>query len=139
VVCFADGQESLESQKGEQSGMSTYTDKLQQLEQAARTQTPMPRYQSHKKVWALKIANIEILTPTIADLEAILNGPEDAPPVDRVAAIITPADEGYGAFGVPKSSVDKHDPQVGGYFVQYDDGYISFSPAKAFEEGYTRL
>jgi hypothetical protein len=30
-------------------------------------------------------------------------------------------------------------PQVGDYFVQYDDGYQSWSPAKAFEEGYTRL
>lgn len=27
----------------------------------------------------------------------------------------------------------------GGYFVVYADGYMSFSPAKAFEEGYTRL
>jgi hypothetical protein len=33
----------------------------------------------------------------------------------------------------------KHDPQVGGYFVEYEDGYESFSPAKAFEGGYTRL
>lgn len=33
----------------------------------------------------------------------------------------------------------KHDPQVGGYYVLYADGYESFSPAKAFENGYTRL
>jgi hypothetical protein len=33
----------------------------------------------------------------------------------------------------------KHRPQDGGYLVVYDDGYASFSPAKAFEEGYTRL
>jgi hypothetical protein len=30
-------------------------------------------------------------------------------------------------------------PQPGGYFVVYKDGYKSFSPAKAFEEGYTRI
>lgn len=30
-------------------------------------------------------------------------------------------------------------PQVGGYFVQYEDGYSSYSPAKAFEEGYKPL
>jgi len=29
----------------------------------------------------------------------------------------------------------KHDPQLHGYMVFYDDGYISFSPKKAFEEG----
>lgn len=28
---------------------------------------------------------------------------------------------------------------VGGYFVEYEDGYSSWSPAKAFEGGYTRL
>lgn len=28
---------------------------------------------------------------------------------------------------------------VGGYYVQYDDGYASFSPAKAFEEGYAPI
>ena len=27
----------------------------------------------------------------------------------------------------------------GGYYVLYDDNYSSFSPAKAFEEGYTRM
>jgi hypothetical protein len=27
----------------------------------------------------------------------------------------------------------------GGYYVRYEDGYESWSPAKAFEEGYTRV
>lgn len=30
----------------------------------------------------------------------------------------------------------KHDPHVGGWLVVYDDGHVSFSPAKAFERGY---
>ena len=33
----------------------------------------------------------------------------------------------------------QHRPEVGGYYVVYKDGYKSYSPAKAFEEGYTRL
>jgi hypothetical protein len=33
----------------------------------------------------------------------------------------------------------KHDPRPGGYFVEYADGYRSFSPAEAFEAGYTRI
>jgi len=33
----------------------------------------------------------------------------------------------------------KHKPEVGGYYVVYADGYKSFSPAQAFEEGYTRV
>ena len=41
--------------------------------------------------------------------------------------------------------VEKHggkrglDSLVGGYYVVYDDGYTSWSPAKAFEEGYDRI
>ena len=34
---------------------------------------------------------------------------------------------------------EKHKPHVGGYYVLYEDGYKSFSPAEAFEGGYTRL
>ena len=30
-------------------------------------------------------------------------------------------------------------PRVGGYYVVYADGYKSFSPATAFEEGYTKI
>jgi hypothetical protein len=32
--------------------------------------------------------------------------------------------------------MDIHGPEVGGFFVQYQDGYCSYSPATAFEEGY---
>lgn len=35
--------------------------------------------------------------------------------------------------------VAKHKPEVGGYYVVYEDGYKSFSPAGAFESGYTPL
>jgi hypothetical protein len=33
---------------------------------------------------------------------------------------------------------EKH-AHVGGYFVVYDDGYTSYSPAAAFESGYSRI
>lgn len=103
------------------------------------TQCPMPQYQCHKKVWALKIKAIERLTPTIEDLEKILNAPEGEPPVEHILAIITPEDPGFAPFGVTSDYVHKHDPQPGGYFVVYEDGYKSFSPGKAFEGGYTRI
>ena len=34
---------------------------------------------------------------------------------------------------------EKHNPEVGGYFVIYEDGYTSYSPAEAFEAGYTKI
>lgn len=30
-------------------------------------------------------------------------------------------------------------PQPGGYVVNYEDGYTSYSPRKAFEDGYTEI
>jgi len=32
--------------------------------------------------------------------------------------------------------LEKHQPRAGGYFVQYEDGYCSYSPKEAFESGY---
>ncbi len=33
----------------------------------------------------------------------------------------------------------KHKPVSGGFYVVYEDGYESFSPADAFESGYTKV
>lgn len=85
----------------------------------------IPRYRCHKEVWALKIAKIQY------GIDQHDN---------RSNAIITPAEEGYAPFVVSEAYVQKHNPEVGGYFVVYHgDGYQSYSPAKAFEEGYTRI
>jgi hypothetical protein len=81
----------------------------------------MPKYKCHKEVHALKIKEIEFLATPNAD------------------ATITPAEEGYAPFSVSAEWVNKHNPEVGGYYVVYDDGYSSWSPAKAFEDGYTRV
>lgn len=44
-----------------------------------------------------------------------------------------------GAMGVSAEYMAKHKPVPGGYYVRYADGYESYSPAKAFEEGYRPL
>ena len=86
----------------------------------------MPKYRSHKEVWALKIKSI------VRDGEGE-NRESDG------SAIITPEEEGYTPFRVEGDYLHKHKPQVGGYYVVYKDGYKSFSPAEAFEEGNTRI
>ena len=74
----------------------------------------MPRYQSHKKVWALKIAAVD----------------------ERRLSF---AESGYAPILVEHNMFARYTPVPGDYYVVYDDGYKSISPAKAFEEGYTRI
>jgi hypothetical protein len=79
----------------------------------------MPKYRSHKTVHAFKIAVVE--------------------PQPSGTALITPAETGYARFEVDRAYVQKHSPMPGGYYVVYEDGYKSWSPAAAFESGYTRI
>lgn len=87
----------------------------------------MPRYRSHKEVWALQIAAI-LFDAGVARVE---NRETDG------SATITPVDSRYAPFKVDAAYVSKHNPEAGGYYVVYADGYKSWSPAEAFEEGYT--
>lgn len=93
------------------------------------TQAEMPRYKCHKEVWALKIKAIDF-DSVKAQLE---NRETDG------SAAITPEDPRYAPFKVDHQYLRKHKPEVGGYYVVYHDGYKSFSPAKAFEDGYTLI
>lgn len=89
------------------------------------TQIEMPRYKCHKEVWALKIA--AVVDPTEAGSES--DG----------SRVLEFEETDYSTIRVPRVWVQKHNPQVGGYYVTYQDGYSSFSPAQAFEEGYTLI
>jgi hypothetical protein len=86
--------------------------------ETATASTPMPQYVCHKKVWALKIKSVDWVTGSGVMLEF------DEP---RFA-------KRFFADGDLKG---RPTPEVGYYMIQYADGYISFSPAKQFEEGYT--
>ena len=79
----------------------------------------LPRWKCHKEVHAFKITGINI-----------------PPEQDGGYVKLT----GLGMeVEVTAEYMKKHRPQVGGYYVLYDDGYHSFSPAQAFESGYTRI
>lgn len=82
----------------------------------------MKKYQSHKSVKAACITGIEIIERDMSD-----------PHGDRVLKFddMTAIAVGY----LPQ--FDK--AEIGGYYVLYADGYASYSPAKAFEEGYTEI
>lgn len=42
-------------------------------------------------------------------------------------------------FAVPLDFLYRHNPELGGYLVVYEDGYLSYSPAEAFEAGYATI
>lgn len=81
----------------------------------------MPQYKCHKEVWALKIDAIEVYA-------------------DK-SATITPADNGYAPFRATTGWAGRFhgNEEDRGYYVVYQDGYASWSPTKAFEEGYTLI
>lgn len=124
----------------------------------AQTKAELPRYRSHKQVWALKIAKIDYeLACDSREAGLVCGAPKSAHTLeaargdvgmdhdfiagtfDAPGALITPAEEGYAPFRVSEEYIVKHNPQIGGYYVVYADGYESWSPAAAFEEGYTRV
>ena len=76
----------------------------------------IPQYRSHKVVRAAKITGFRE------------NGNPDMPDLllGEIGSIAVQLPEWHS----------KHRPQIGGYYVVYEDGYASYSPAKAFEEGY---
>lgn len=79
----------------------------------------IPQYQCHKKVRAVKITGFRA------------NGNTDCPDIllGELGGIVSCLPEWQA----------KHQPKIGDYYVMYDGGYTSVSPAKAFEDGYTRL
>ena len=99
--------------------------RLQNLTKSAepQSQAEMPKYKCHKEVWALKI-------------KSVVNAPPTCP--ENWAALEI-EDEGFAPVTVDDKFMAKHKPEAGGYYVVYADGYKSYSPAKAFEDGYTRI
>jgi len=81
----------------------------------SQTAVELPLYQCHKQVRAAKITGIDHQDSLLA-LNAI---------------------EGW--IQVTSEWMQKHNPGIGGYYVQYADGYTSYSPAQAFEENYTPI
>ena len=86
-------------------------------------QNELPLYQSHKQVRAVKLAGVIY--------------PEPNPLVGQ--CLLGPSDPTYANIPVTAHWAQKHKPKSGGYYVVYEDGYTSWSPAEAFESGYTLI
>lgn len=80
----------------------------------------LPQYKCHKVVRAGKI------------LATARNPNEDAVFLD-VDGVVNKW------LFAPTGWLNKHNPDIGGYLVAYEDGYLSYSPAAAFEAGYSLI
>lgn len=98
---------------------------LKEVTPALTSAMPLPKWQSHKVVSADKIVGTQqgsTITKDDTGVRWTLEG----------GRVIAPSHDLLRRAG------DRR-PAKGDYYVEYDDGYQSWSPAKAFEEGYTRL
>lgn len=87
------------------------------------TTAEMPRYKCHKEVHALKISAI------------VENDKDDS--------LLLCFSMGYAPIRVVnfqeiQKFLDRDEDDLG-FYVVYEDGYVSWSPTKAFEEGYTLI
>lgn len=97
------------------------------------TSQSLPLYQCHKQVRAVKIK--EVLKHAHPDPKADDAAFESSPAFQ--GAHLIPIDERLLPIAVDEDWYRKHSPQSGGYYVVYEDGYTSYSPAAAFESGYS--
>jgi hypothetical protein len=79
----------------------------------------LPRWKCHKEVWAAKITGVRTVG---SEHQWLLDNSGFVHATDALSGRVP-----SGLF------------PVGGYYVRYEDGYESWSPAKAFEDGYTRI
>lgn len=93
----------------------------------------MPRYRCHKVVHALKIKDIIYH----ADADPAVSIEEFAKTPAFNGGTILAEEASFAPVAFDAEFYHKHNPEVGGYYVVYPDGYKSYSPAKAFEEGYS--
>lgn len=93
------------------------------------TSQSLPLYQCHKQVRAVKIK--EVLKHAHPDPKADDAAFEPSPAFQ--GAHLIPIDERFLPIAVDADWYRKHSPKPGGYYVLYEDGYASYSPAAAFE------
>jgi len=88
----------------------------------------LPRWRSHKVVEAARIIAVD------------RDAPSSTSEADPPFTLTLEHENARFEEKVPRIWIEKHGPEVGsmvgGFFVRYMDGYLSWSPFDAFEAGY---
>jgi hypothetical protein len=86
----------------------------------------IPLYKCHKVVRAFQIKKIVTSYKETGDGgRTRMNGKFLVPTIENIPGVRV-TEEWYQRFN----------PEAGGYFIVYEDGYTSYSPREAFEKGY---
>lgn len=94
----------------------------------AEVAAQLPEYRSHKRVWAAKV--VQVIDNSGENCEAAIK--DDS-------FVVWVLDNGGYVHVSNDLKMRGGDNPACGYFVKYADGFQSWSPARAFEEGYTRV
>lgn len=93
------------------------------MERKMNFSKPLPQYQCHKIVGALTIKSLENIHRARFSMEVKISFVE----------------EGFDPILVPEEWTRQHKVAVGGMIVQYENEYVSFSPKRTFDNGYTLI
>lgn len=88
----------------------------------------LPLFQCTKKVHAVKISEIYTNVNITSKNGDITHN-----------NIVIYSVNSYSYIVISKEYYEKFKPYPGGYYVVYEDGYESFSPKEAFENGYFEI
>lgn len=110
----------------------------------------IPQYECHKKVRAFKIGRIDhesekYTKPVCKGSKALgtaCGHCERCRHRNEFGSeyyFLHPENPSIPPLRVPPEFMARATPLPGGYLVIYEDGYMSFSPAAAFESGYTLI
>ena len=95
-------------------------DEIDEVGAPTGAQVEMPKYKSYKEVWALQI-------------DKVVRHPEDK------TYGLAFKEAGFAPIRLPEAMFSRYTPVPGDFYVVYADGYQSFSPRKAFTEGYNPI
>lgn len=101
------------------------------MDEQGQASAEMPRYRSHKEVWALEIAS--------CTRDPVDKGGDPQAETPEPGCTLIFADAGYAPMHVERAVVSRYFPQAGDFLVVYSDGYKSISPRAAFIDGYTKI
>lgn len=93
-----------------------------------------PLYNCRKQVRAVQITQVIKHAHPDPDFDdAVFEASADF----KGVTLFYETENGPKTIAVNATWYHKHKPEVGGYYVVYKDGYTSYSPARAFDDGYT--